>query len=294
MKKMLISLVAILILFANTVLAEDESFIGRWNEDSEMGSSIILKSDGSCEGTLMFFYEFKGSYEAIDNRTAVLHVESVDFTSGFGSLINSDNSSMNSLLQEQLDGLELVLTDEGTLLFNNMVLYRDDSYREAVVINDGKLDGQWELDGHADALDQTVFYFTPDGIVYTADEGMITPKPYSFDGNTVVMGDENILTAVLQEDGTLNVEFAGTFVKTSAYAEHNFSDIAGVYGEEQDGYISGYYLTTEGKLLNINGIPGVALQWDTHASELVMAGNRIGVHDELGNRFFAMVRYCRQ
>ena len=290
MKKMLISLVAILILFANTVLAEDESFIGRWNEDSEMGSSIILKSDGSCEGTLMFFYEFKGSYEAIDNRTAVLHVESVDFTSGFGSLINSDNSSMNSLLQEQLDGLELVLTDEGTLLFNNMVLYRDDSYREAVVINDGKLDGQWELDGHADALDQTVFYFTPDGIVYTADEGMITPKPYSFDGNTVVMGAENILTAVLQEDGTLNVEFAGTFVKTSAYAEHNFSDIAGVYGEEQDGYISGYYLTTEGKLLNINGIPGVTLQWDTHASELVMAGNRIGVHDELGNRFFAMVK----
>lgn len=288
-KTMVILAVMLMLCTCMLALAQENAFVGRWNEDSELGGSITLRSDGSFEGSVMLFYEMKGFYTLNDSTTATLHPESVTVMSGMEWLV-SGSSTMGNALLEQLDGKQLVLSDDGTLSFFGMEMLRDESYREVDIIYDGRLEGQWELKNHAGELDQMMLYFTPDGVVYAAYNGKIYEKTYTFDGTTVVMGEEgNTISAVLQEDGSLKVEFAGTYVKTKAYAEQNFAAIAGLYGEEQNGYISGYYLTPEGNLLNMYGLPGVALQWATRESGMVMAGNRIGTHDDLGNRFYAMV-----
>lgn len=285
---MVILAVMLMLCTCMLALAQENAFVGRWNEDSELGGSITLRSDGSFEGSVMLFYEMKGFYTLNDSTTATLHPESVTVMSGMERFV-SGSSTMGNALLEQLDGKQLVLSDDGTLSFFGMEMLRDESYREVDIIYDGRLEGQWELKNHAGELDQMMLYFTPDGVVYAAYDGMIYEKTYTFDGTTVVMGEGNTISAVLQEDGSLKVEFAGTYVKTKAYAEQNFAAIAGLYGEEQNGYISGYYLTPEGNLLNMYGLPGVALQWTTRESGMVMAGNRIGTHDDLGNRFYAMV-----
>jgi len=290
MKKVMMMLVVVLLLYTGmTGIAAENAFVGRWYEDSELGGSIILRSDGSFEGNIMLFYEMKGSYTLSGSSTAMLHPESVSVFSGMEQYISSGTTKAAALLK-QLDGTQLVLSEEGTLSFFGMKMLRDESYKETAIINDSRLEGQWELKDHADELDQMMFYFTPDGIVYSAYDGMIRERTYTFDGTTVVMGEENTLSAVLQEDGTLKVELAGTYVKTKAYDERGFDAVAGLYGHEQSGYISGYYITPTGSLLRMSIIPGVVIEWRTMESNLTIAGNRIGIHDDLGNRFYAMIK----
>ena len=288
-KTMVILAVMLMLCTCMLALAQENAFVGRWNEDSELGGSITLRSDGSFEGSVMLFYEMKGFYTLNDSTTATLHPESVTVMSGMERFV-SGSSTMGNALLEQLDGKQLVLSDDGTLSFFGMEMLRDESYREVDIIYDGRLEGQWELKNHAGELDQMMLYFTPDGVVYAAYDGMIYEKPYSFDGTTVVMGNEDTINAVLQEDGSLKVEYAGTYVKTKAYVDQNFAAIAGLYGEESNGVLTGYYLTPDGNLLNMYIEPDSVVGWELIQSSLVMAGERIGRHDELGNRFYAAVR----
>ena len=289
MKKIAVMIAVMVLLSVGALaLAEENPFVGRWNEDGELASSITLRSDGSCEGSLMLFYEMKGSYSLNDSNTATLHIESVNVASGLEEFFSG--SSVRAL-QKQLDGAQLVLTDEGTLSFLDMKMFRDESYVETDVVNDGKIEGQWELKNYAGQGDQIVLYFSPDGVVYFAydEDGMIYEKPYSVNGTKITIGEGDTRTAVLQEDGSLKIEWMGVYVKTKAYLGQDFVSIAGLYGEERDGYLNGYYITPEGDLLGVIVTPDGEMSWVARERGLVMAGNRIGVHDEQGHRICAVV-----
>ena len=69
-KTMVILAVMLMLCTCMLALAQENAFVGRWNEDSELGGSITLRSDGSFEGSVMRFYEMKGFYTLNDSTTA--------------------------------------------------------------------------------------------------------------------------------------------------------------------------------------------------------------------------------